>query len=93
MDSSELSSPLSSIASDDIEPVPPLVLNGPPSDLDISSLESVSSTPPKRRREPSPPHEVVLADNPDIAVRLWRVHHVPNACLRLSRIPHDSNIG
>jgi hypothetical protein len=29
-----------------------------------------ASTPP-RKREPSPPHEYVLADNPDIAVRIW----------------------
>lgn len=27
------------------------------------------TTPPRRKREPSPPHEYVLADNPDIAVR------------------------
>lgn len=29
-----------------------------------------ASTPP-RKREPSPPHEYVLADNSDIAVRIW----------------------
>lgn len=28
-------------------------------------------SPPPRKRSPSPPHEYVLADNPDIAVRLF----------------------
>lgn len=32
------------------------------------ALEPKDTTPP-RKREPSPPHEYVLADNPDIAVR------------------------
>jgi hypothetical protein len=27
-----------------------------------------AASPPPRKREPSPPHEYVLADNPDIAV-------------------------
>lgn len=34
------------------------------------------ASPARPKREPSPPHEEVLADNPDIAVRLdakWRV--------------------
>jgi hypothetical protein len=30
-----------------------------------------STTPPRLKKEPSPPHEYVLADNPDIAVRTW----------------------
>jgi hypothetical protein len=29
-------------------------------------------SPPPRKRSPSPPHEYVLADNPDIAVRVAR---------------------
>lgn len=32
-------------------------------------------SPPPRKRSPSPPHEYVLADNPDIPVRLFRVPH------------------
>ena len=28
----------------------------------------VEASPPRPKREPSPPHEYVLADNPDIAV-------------------------
>lgn len=32
--------------------------------------ESPSPSPPRPKREPSPPHEYVLADNPDIAVRV-----------------------
>jgi hypothetical protein len=34
------------------------------------ALEPKESTPPKVKRDPSPPHEYVLADNPDIAVRV-----------------------
>lgn len=30
--------------------------------------EPEDSSPPPRKRSPSPPHEYVLADNPDIAV-------------------------
>jgi hypothetical protein len=30
-----------------------------------------ADSPPPPEREPSPPHEYVLADNPDIAVSLW----------------------
>lgn len=29
---------------------------------------AVEASPPRPKREPSPPHEYVLADNPDIAV-------------------------
>jgi hypothetical protein len=38
-------------------------------------LEERQSTPP-RKREPSPPHEYVLADNPDIAVRVSSFYRV-----------------
>jgi hypothetical protein len=44
-------------------------------DSDASSDIEDKSKP---TREPSPPHEVVLADNPDIAVSHWRVGHVLN---------------
>lgn len=80
---SELSSPLSSLPSDDGE-IPALMLDGTgdkaSSSDELSSLESVASSPPKRKRTESPPHEEVLADNPDIAVCSRRVHHVLNAC-------------
>lgn len=33
-----------------------------------SSLPAKEPSPPPRKRSPSPPHEYVLADNPDIAV-------------------------
>jgi len=93
MSSSELSSPLSSLASDDGE-IPPFMLDGAAdarpkadsSDELSSPAPSIASSAPKRKRPESPPHEEVLADNQDIAVRIWRVHHVPNACLTLSRI-------
>jgi hypothetical protein len=38
----------------------------PPSSKGKAKAEVAS--PPPRKREPSPPHEYVLADNPDIAV-------------------------
>lgn len=34
------------------------------------ALEPKATSPPRPKREPSPPHEYVLADNPDIAVRV-----------------------
>lgn len=83
MSSSELSSPLSSLPSDDGD-IPDLLLDGPDgaavvaSDDEPSTPVSTASSAIKRKREESPPHEEVLADNPDIAVSLWRVHHVPN---------------
>ena len=33
------------------------------------ALQPKEASPPRPKREPSPPHEYVLADNPDIAVR------------------------
>lgn len=35
----------------------------------VSDLPPKEPSPPPRKRSPSPPHEYVLADNPDIAVR------------------------
>jgi len=40
------------------------------------ALEPKEATPPRPKREPSPPHEYVLADNPDIAVRIFAVVRV-----------------
>ncbi|KAH7329215.1 hypothetical protein B0I35DRAFT_38931 [Stachybotrys elegans] len=75
-DSSELSS-LSSLS-----PVPSDDELDPPSDLEqpepkktgilkffpkLSQQPPKEASPPPRKREPSPPHEYVLADNPDIA--------------------------
>ena len=36
----------------------------------LSEQPPKEPSPPPRKRSPSPPHEYVLADNPDIAVRL-----------------------
>ncbi|KAI4200855.1 MAG: hypothetical protein LQ350_003657 [Teloschistes chrysophthalmus] len=61
---SEISSSLSS-AGDEIDSTPPRSKN-----LDHyfkSAAATKSSLPPKKKRPPSPPHEYVLADNPDIA--------------------------
>lgn len=35
-----------------------------------SAFPPPKGSPPRPKREPSPPHEEVLADNPDIAVSL-----------------------
>jgi len=40
------------------------------------ALEPKETTPPKVKREPSPPHEYVLADNPDVAVRVDAIARV-----------------
>jgi hypothetical protein len=35
----------------------------------VKEQPAKEASPPPRKRSPSPPHEYVLADNPDIAVR------------------------
>jgi hypothetical protein len=40
-----------------------------------------SPSPPPRKRAPSPPHEPVPEDNPDIAVRVGRVRRVVTRCI------------
>lgn len=53
-------------------------------------LEPKDKTPPRPKREPSPPHEYVLADNPDIAVRVSVIIRVIAAWRReKSRLLHD----
>lgn len=47
-----------------------------------SALEPKEKTPPRPKREPSPPHEYVLADNPDIAVRISGIIRVIEALRR-----------
>lgn len=44
-------------------------------DDDVDS-EPEETSPAKKKRAPSPPHEATFADNPDIAVRIRRVKHV-----------------
>ena len=41
-----------------------------------SILSFVESSPARKKRPASPPHEEVLADNPDIAVSRYRVNRV-----------------
>lgn len=67
-DLSELSSPLSS----DREDTPDVPQKG---SLDFyfkqqAKLPKKPCPPPRRKRTPSPPHEFVLADNPDVAVSI-----------------------
>ena len=67
-DLSDLSSPLST---DDDLSLPSI----PSNNLDhyfknASGHPAQASPPAKKKRPPSPPHEYVLADNPDIAVSI-----------------------
>jgi hypothetical protein len=45
-------------------------------------LEPREPTPPRPKREPSPPHEYILADNSDIAVRDFAFHRVVESLRR-----------
>jgi hypothetical protein len=73
------SSPLSSLSSvPDDEPIPPFMLVNSTADRSEASSSDLEDDNPKYQREASPPHEEVLADNPDIAVSYWRVRHVSN---------------
>lgn len=47
-----------------------------------SSSEAMERSPPQR--SPTPPHEYVLADNPDIAVREIRVNRVAFGALAMN---------
>jgi hypothetical protein len=72
------SSPLSSLSSvPDDEPMPAFMLDGAGDEPSASSSD-VEDENTKYQREPSPPHEETLADNPDIAVSRWRVERVSN---------------
>jgi hypothetical protein len=46
------------------------------------ALEPKEKAPPRPKREPSPPHDYVLADNPDIAVRIYALIRVVAASRR-----------
>ena len=69
MSSSDLSDISSSLSSDEGIASVPI----PKGKLDHYFKQGISATTPtsppaKKKRPPSPPHEYVLADNPDIAV-------------------------
>ena len=72
MSSSELSELSSSPLTDDDE-IPQSI---PKSKLEHYFKVGASALPPKlkKKRPPSPPHEYVLADNPDIAVSATNPH-------------------
>lgn len=61
---SDLSSPLSSDEDIGSTPSKGKTLD----DYFKDALSTKPAPPPKKKRQPSPPHEYVLADNPDIAV-------------------------
>ncbi|KAI4148853.1 MAG: hypothetical protein LQ341_001466 [Variospora aurantia] len=62
---SDLSSPLSSDEDLGSTPSKGKTLD----DYFKDALSTKPAPPPKKKRQPSPPHEYVLADNPDIALR------------------------
>jgi hypothetical protein len=45
----------------------------------MAPKDSPESSPPRPKREPLPPHEYVLADNPDVAVGVCMEHRVLRA--------------
>lgn len=45
-----------------------------------------AASPPRPKREPSPPHEYVLADNPDIAVSVYIYCRVLDSFARSKRV-------
>ena len=76
MSSSELSELTSNVSSDEENPVAPL--NKGKLDHYFKNASNVTQAPPtlKKKRPPSPPHEYVLADNADIAVRRFYLCHL-----------------
>ena len=73
MSSSDLSDISSSLSSDEGIASVPI----PKGKLDHYFKQGLSTTPTsppaKKKRPPSPPHEYVLADNPDIAVSTMNI--------------------
>lgn len=49
------------------------------------------ASPPRKQRAPSPPHEFVLADNPDIAVRICIHRRVLHGFTRTKRVVVSCN--
>ena len=59
-------------------PIPAFMLEDEKRDGSEASSSDLEDANPTYKREASPPHEEVLADNPDIAVSDRRVRHVSN---------------
>ena len=51
-----------------------------------AAAPKVEASPPRKQRAPSPPHEYVLADNPDIAVRVHPYRRVLKCFTRTKRV-------
>ncbi len=85
MSSSELSELSSSPLTDDDE----LERKIPKGKLDYYFKVGASALPPKlkKKRPPSPPHEYVLADNPDIAVSIKANSRAENSILLDVKVP------
>ena len=84
MSSSDLSDLSSSLSSDEdiAAPTPKGTLEHYFSGQ-VGPDATVTSTSLKKKRPPSPPHEYVLADNPDIAVSLTTLYFTKSCCARL----------
>lgn len=54
-----------------------------PKDTKSAAKSERTPSPPPRKRSPSPPHDYVLADNPDIAVSKPVFCRVENATFRV----------
>jgi len=88
--SSDESSELSSVPSDDDSTLQLTKKDGilkffskaPPP----SASKAKDASPPRPKREPSPPHEYVLADNPDIAVSVQPYRRVLDIFTRPKRV-------
>ncbi len=57
-----------------------------PAKKKASKATRAPPSPPRPKREPSPPHEFVLADNPDIAVCRWIYDRVLGQFTRRERV-------
>lgn len=88
MSSSDLSDLSSSLSSDEdiVEPISKGTLEHYFKGKNGSSA-TPTSPPAKKKRPPSPPHEYVLADNPDIAVSMLN-YFALSRCVYMFRLQH-----
>lgn len=62
------SSSLSSAPPTDDEKIAPIFMKARANSKKVVKPPPAPASPPRPKRSPSPPHEEVMADNPDIAV-------------------------
>ena len=92
MSTSELSDLSSPLSSEDDNVINSIRGGGKIDHYIRKSSAAEPASPAKRKRAPSPPHEYVLADNPDIAVSNTNVLFAFSRCLqyRSSRVTYVS---